>query len=207
MTSFQSGDILETYSISENDSDSDVELDIVNYKETSLKLEALRKRHCKYLFNSEVREYIQASKVDMKRDFEEVDDYDRFNDMHYDYYEDANYEISTLCGLTSPCTHYVRHTDTGKIYIMDGISICKKLKDRGVDVSKTHFAEYEQIVENSENMGDKGRDVLKKVYYAKVRIKKIDAKIAQLKKNYEENGKKYTASSRLDRLKKQHNIS
>ena len=83
MTSFQSGNILETYSISENDSDSDVELDIVNYKETSLKLEALRKRHCKYLFNSEVREYIQASKVDMERDFEEVDDYDDDYDDDY----------------------------------------------------------------------------------------------------------------------------
>ena len=206
---------MEEYVIKDYDSDSDIELDITKYQETTDKLDKLHNRHYRKYVQLMSTDNIQMYAVNERtgkrfRETKEeipLSDYDSLNNASYDLYDESNHEICTVCNLTSPCKHHVRNREDGKIYLMDGISICSLLMDEGVDVSTTHFSDYEDIVINQNNMSDDMKEKIVIFNHAKARMEKISTKIKSFRKKYEENGKKYTSSSRLERLKNKHNIS
>lgn len=204
---------LENYVINDHDSDSDIELDIDNYKETRDKLSALTHRHSRVystLINKyNVHIYIEPQKYKGTKEEIPLSNYDYFNELDYETYGGSKHEIYMVCNLTKPCKHHVRNTEDGKIYLMDGVTICKLLMDDGVDVSDTHFDYCKETVNiyNIKELSDDMKEKISIYNHAKARVKKINEKIRKLEDAYKDNGKKYTSNNRLEQLKKKHNIS
>ena len=211
---FYSINNMEDYVMNDRDSDSDIDLDITKYKETRDKLHKLSERHSritmKLSFEDNILFYLSNGENKKETNkCEEVPsiDYDRLNNMDYDLYDGSKHEISKFTFLTRPSKHYVRNTEDGKIYLMDAISICRIFMDEGVNISETPFSEWEEVINNQNEMSDEIKEKVEIFKYARERMKKIKSKIKTLDKNNEENAKKYTSNNRLERLKKKHNIS
>lgn len=127
------------------------------------------------------------------------------NLVSFEKYGDGKYEVSSLCMLTSPCKHYVRNTYTDKIYLMNGIDIYDMLHTEGIHDS--HFDQYAEVSLQRKHPSQEDERMLKE--YEKLERemlrKREEEKIEiERQKNL---GDKYKASSRLERLKAQNNIS
>lgn len=125
--------------------------------------------------------------------------------VSFEKYGDGKYEVSSLCMMTSPCEHYVRNTYTDKIYLMNGIEIYDMLHTEGIHDS--HFDEYAEVSLQRKNPSEEDKRMLKE--YEKLEREML-IKHEEEKRERERQtqlGQQYKASSRLERLKAQNNIS
>ena len=109
-------------------------------------------------------------------------------------------KISDMCYLTYPCSHIVENLLTGEIKRMSGREIYIILKEQ--NISDKHFEKYNDIQFNkslsiwNSNFKSLTEEEIQRNIEAKEK-RELDKK-----KAYE-----HRASSRLERLKKKHNIS
>jgi hypothetical protein len=114
----------------------------------------------------------------------------------------GNYEISEMCLLSFPCQHNVRNKVTDTTTRMTGDKIFTMLKTHGLNDS--HFDCYEEYIRKRDNPTPE--EIAEKLE----REKKMQLQKEKNKLEYEERVRitnQYKASSRLDRLKAQNNVS
>ena len=125
--------------------------------------------------------------------------------LSFEKYGDGKYEVYNLCMLTSPCKHYVRNTDTDKIYLMNGLDIYDTLHKEGIH--DAHFDQYAEASKNRKNPSEEDKRLLKEYEKLELEMQRERQKEKDTIKRQKELGEQYKASSRLEKLKAQNNIS
>lgn len=116
-------------------------------------------------------------------------------------YNVGKYEISEFCLQTYPCKHHFTNTENGIASTMTGDKIFCILRDDGL--SHPHFNSYAEFIRKRDN------PTPEEIYEKETHQKKMAEMREQQRKKLEEMEKltnTYKASSRLDKLKLQHNI-